>query len=141
MSTKDKYTSEAKGFYFIGSFFNNNISSQFTKRLATQHMITFPSIQHSQYKSFGMASHKTKFLSTIWAKQWEVLSVYLLRTKVASERNFSVFVDDLFVAVQLGQQVATVVAFVTLHRLRFQVAWKTKTKYTNLNCLFNRYLV
>ena len=48
--------------------------------------------------------------------------MYLLGTKVAGERYFSIFVDDLLVTVELGDQVATVVTLVTLHRLRLQVS-------------------
>lgn len=47
---------------------------------------------------------------------------HLLRTKVAGKRNFSVFVDDLLVRVELGDEVTAVVALVTLHRLGFQIA-------------------
>ena len=47
---------------------------------------------------------------------------YLLRTEVAGKWNFSVFVDDLLVRVELGDHVAAVVALVTLHRLGFQIA-------------------
>ena len=47
---------------------------------------------------------------------------HLLGTEIAGEWNFSVFVNDLLVRVELGDEVAAVVAFVTLHRLGFQVA-------------------
>jgi hypothetical protein len=58
----------------------------------------------------------------------------LLWTEITSEGDFSVFMNNLFVRVELGDEIAAVVALVALHGLGFQVACNNEDKSADSFC-------